>query len=746
MSDIIRSLFDRVYVISLPTSEDRRAHISEHFGELGIRDYEFHDATRYDDNRVSRLFDAGAVAKYPPCFRCGALECGNPDCNNVLIPQQVAVFDTYLRLWEKVSLRNERVLICEDDVIFHPWWQDGLRFLSSEVKGGRISFSPDVPALIRLGWALNEEHAGGQAFSISKDVRMSNPCHAITSAYAQALLSEFKRVEHTVDVFQHRLAKVSKDHAWTVFPPVASELSWSTGAFDSLIHPKGVRTDFLNQRGEKDAASENEKRILSHIKHMYHRNFLIVGHPRCGTGFAAGFLRQMGLDIGHEADGKDGLSSWMFAVDDEAPYAKDPIARRRGALSWNKSIMPLRDIATAVPSIMRDNIFAPLSYDYRRRHILSRFGFDLNDLRNNFQRAVASYLFWNKIVLSTKPDIVFRIEQDCRALYDFVEAEHSGSSREFGEIDLSPVNAEKPYKGVIRGKPRISPDDWAQLPDGMWEEVLSFCERFGYPPPERIAASKPVAKASSCDLSALDKLFCQPSGWSRSAVEQRPVRADGSPVPWFTFGAIEFLQRTVRQSDRVFEYGAGFSTLWWQKHASKVVSVEHDEDWCDELRPQLDCNVTLQNIGPSKTCPTAAKPYVERFFTRMRRTYWPEYPEERVVRRGLDDDNFQLYASTILEHEGPFDIVVIDGMARRLCTEFAVSKVSEDGIIILDNSNRRDYDTSYDILEEAGFQQIPFWGLVPGASFLTCTSVFLKSLSRLAPAAHGPNSFDLPEY
>ena len=75
---------------------------------------------------------------------------------------------------------------------------------------------------------------------------------------------------------------------------------------------------------------------------------------------------QLGLDIGHESDGKDGLSTWCFGSEGEAPYWKDPIARRRNSLKWSKLIMPIRVINNAVPSIMRDNIFSPKSYEFRR--------------------------------------------------------------------------------------------------------------------------------------------------------------------------------------------------------------------------------------------------------------------------------------------------------------------------------------------------------------------------------------------
>jgi hypothetical protein len=199
--------------------------------------------------------------------------------------------------------------------------------------------------------------------------------------------------------------------------------------------------------------------------------------------------------------------------------------------------------------------------------------------------------------------------------------------------------------------------------------------------------------------------------------EQRPVCADGSPLPWFTYGAIEFLERITRDTDRVFEYGAGYSSLWWQERVKFVVSVEHDLEWVAQLKSQIGANVQLKHISRFAPFASDCDEIIANYRKRMRRTQWPEYDMPKVIRRGLVDDGFERYASTIMEHEGLFDVIVVDGMARRLCCAFAIQKLTHEGIIILDNSNRRDYDTAYDLLEEAGFRQIPFWGLVPGASF-----------------------------
>lgn len=42
---------------------------------------------------------------------------------------------------------------------------------------------------------------------------------------------------------------------------------------------------------------------------------LITGHQRSGTGYMAALCQACGLDVGHERPGKDGISSFQFAVD-----------------------------------------------------------------------------------------------------------------------------------------------------------------------------------------------------------------------------------------------------------------------------------------------------------------------------------------------------------------------------------------------------------------------------------------------
>lgn len=49
---------------------------------------------------------------------------------------------------------------------------------------------------------------------------------------------------------------------------------------------------------------------------MEKRKFLILGHPRSGTGFMSILLQRYGYRVGHEWMMEDGISSWMLVVED----------------------------------------------------------------------------------------------------------------------------------------------------------------------------------------------------------------------------------------------------------------------------------------------------------------------------------------------------------------------------------------------------------------------------------------------
>ena len=165
---------------------------------------------------------------------------------------------------------------------------------------------------------------------------------------------------------------------------------------------------------------------------------------------------------------------------------------------------------------------------------------------------------------------------------------------------------------------------------------------------------------------------------------------NGLPVPWITYPAQHFLEQRLRHNLRVFEYGAGNSTLWWAGKVNEVVSVEHDASWYAALASKIPANVTLQ----------------------------------------LEPAGNPRYAAAI-QGAGPFDIVVVDGCDRVECARRALEELSEHGVIVFDNSDRESYSEAFHHLKNIGFRQIEFVGMAPMRARKTETSIFYRSANCL---------------
>lgn len=187
-------------------------------------------------------------------------------------------------------------------------------------------------------------------------------------------------------------------------------------------------------------------------------------------------------------------------------------------------------------------------------------------------------------------------------------------------------------------------------------------------------------------------------GWSRSVSVGAPVDADGEPLPWFTYPAIAWLDHYIRPSHVIYEYGAGHSTLWFAKHASKVHSVENDAAWVARLRCRLPSNadLTLAAADSEEFSDGVTSPYVRSI------TAFP--------------DKY-------------FDIILVDGMERGGCALLAPPKLKPDGVVIFDNSDRPGHHVALRRLHEDGFARVDFIGHVPGYWHLSCTSVLFRQVA-----------------
>jgi hypothetical protein len=208
------------------------------------------------------------------------------------------------------------------------------------------------------------------------------------------------------------------------------------------------------------------------------------------------------------------------------------------------------------------------------------------------------------------------------------------------------------------------------------------------------ARSSPLCPTNWLPSVRAARILWRDYGHFRSVVSQSAIDPNGTPLPWYTYPAIEFLEQLDFRDRTVFEYGSGMSTLFWARIAKRVVSVEDDEHWYEKIVRQAPQNC-------------------------------------RVV---LETDVAKVPG--ILEQTGEqFDVIVVDGPARggtRLkCCRAALRALRTGGLIILDNSDW--LPESSKLLREHGLLEVDMTGFAPICGHVQTTSFYFDRAFHVPP-------------
>lgn len=186
--------------------------------------------------------------------------------------------------------------------------------------------------------------------------------------------------------------------------------------------------------------------------------------------------------------------------------------------------------------------------------------------------------------------------------------------------------------------------------------------------------------------------YLKQEGWFCSRKAGFPIDKDEHPIPWYTYPAIAFLGPRTQKWMKIFEFGAGQSTLWWASRVAEVSACEHNRLWYDFVVPRLPSNA-------------------------------------HVVYFELEPDGD--YAKAV-NNGRKFDVIVIDGEDRVNCTRHALKALNETGVIIFDDTQHPANQEAIERLAGEGFKRIDFDGMAPGYAWHSRTTVFYRPENCLA--------------
>ncbi len=181
-------------------------------------------------------------------------------------------------------------------------------------------------------------------------------------------------------------------------------------------------------------------------------------------------------------------------------------------------------------------------------------------------------------------------------------------------------------------------------------------------------------------------------GWKKSFLENFSQNELGESLPWMSYPAIEFLENKITKDHEIFEFGCGASTLFFGRKAKNVRGLETNHFWFEIVQKML------REKGLSNA-------------------------EITLMENGLENELYEKFAVNLGEK---FDLIVIDSLKRFKCAQNVIEALKPNGMVILDDSERKNYQKVFDFFAEKGFQKRDFFGIAPGQLRVKNTTVFKK--------------------
>lgn len=152
----------------------------------------------------------------------------------------------------------------------------------------------------------------------------------------------------------------------------------------------------------------------------------------------------------------------------------------------------------------------------------------------------------------------------------------------------------------------------------------------------------------------------------RDKIQKRFVRG-GVKKPWMRYRELDIIKNILLKTKpmKCLEWGLGYSSKYFSSLLPKQatwLSIEHSKEWFNHMRTLSNNNQLIEFI-----------------------------PSDLKYDSKDGDGSYSQFKSYIEFPKGEFNFILIDGRARSACLKKAFELVSENGVVILHDANRKIY-------------------------------------------------------
>jgi len=214
------------------------------------------------------------------------------------------------------------------------------------------------------------------------------------------------------------------------------------------------------------------------------KKIVIVGHPKTGFKYISDLFLYFDYDVKHMAMGIHGTANWMWTLTPQDSFYTEIKTNRPADPETLQIIHLVRNPFFAIPIIIKDDLATTnskdkedSSLDIRKKVIYHQFRVNLDEY-TSLDRAVLSFLLWNKLIEEQSPVTAIQVENAAEQLSDYLST-NGFSIKQNGRIPS-------------RQLAHVPPVDWSTLRPDLLKYLNEWCTEYEYPTISEQCAPPPV--------------------------------------------------------------------------------------------------------------------------------------------------------------------------------------------------------------------------------------------------------------